>query len=78
MEKRAKVVYEKCSQKDYSMSFKLGVVQEVESRILSVTGTKRKYGIQWRSTVVNRLRKHDRFIGKIKHHQTCPSQKNSV
>jgi len=61
MEKREKVVYEKRSQKDYSMSFKLGVVQEVESGILSVTGAKRKYGIQGRSTVVNWLRKYGTF-----------------
>jgi transposase-like protein len=61
MEKREKVVYEKRSQKDYSMSFKLGVVKEVESGLLSVTGAKRKYGIQGRSTVVNWLRKFGRF-----------------
>jgi transposase len=61
MEKREKVVYEKRSQKDYSMSFKLGVVQEVESGLLSVTGAKRKYGIQGRSTVVNWLRKYGTF-----------------
>ena len=61
MEKREKVVYEKRSQKDYSMSFKLGVVEEVESGLLSVTGAKRKYGIQGRSTVVNWLRKYGTF-----------------
>jgi transposase-like protein len=43
------------------MSFKLGVVQEVESGLLSVTGAKRKYGIQGRSTVVNWLRKYGTF-----------------
>ena len=61
MEKREKVVYEKRSQKDYSMSLKLGVVKEVESGLLSVTGAKRKYGIQGRSTVVNWLRKYGTF-----------------
>jgi transposase-like protein len=61
MEKREKVVYEKHSQKDYSMSLKLGVVKEVESGLLSVTGAKRKYGIQGRSTVVNWLRKYGTF-----------------
>jgi hypothetical protein len=35
MEKREKVVYEKRSQKDYSMSFKLGVVKEIESGLIS-------------------------------------------
>ncbi|MFO0495579.1 MAG: transposase [Flavobacteriia bacterium] len=61
MEKREKVVYEKRSQKDYSMSLKLGVVKEIESGLLSVTGAKRKYGIQGRSTVVNWLRKYGTF-----------------
>jgi transposase-like protein len=43
------------------MSLKLGVVKEVESGLLSVTGAKRKYGIQGRSTVVNWLRKYGTF-----------------
>jgi transposase len=61
MEKGEKIVYEKRSQKDYSMSFKLAVVQAVESGELSTTGDCRKYGIQARSTVVNWLRKYGTF-----------------
>lgn len=61
MKKGEKSVYEKRSQKDYSMSFKLGVVKEVESGLISVTGAKQKYGIQGRSTVVNWLRKYGNF-----------------
>jgi len=61
MEKIEKVVYEKRSQKDYSMSFKLSVVKEIESGLLSTTGAKRKYGIQARSTIVNWLRKYGTF-----------------
>jgi len=61
MEKREKDVYEKRSQKDYSMSFKLSVVKEIESGLLSTTGAKRKYGIQARSTIVNWLRKYGTF-----------------
>jgi transposase-like protein len=61
MEKREKVVCEKRSQKDYSMTFKLGVVKEIESGLISTTGAKRKYGIQARSTVVNWLRKYGTF-----------------
>ena len=61
MEKIEKVVYEKRSQKDYSMSFKLSVVKETESGLLSTTGAKRKYGIQARSTIVNWLRKYGTF-----------------
>jgi transposase len=61
MEKIEKDVYEKRSQKDYSMSFKLSVVKEIESGLLSTTGAKRKYGIQARSTIVNWLRKYGTF-----------------
>ncbi len=61
MEKTEKVVYEKRSQKDYSMSFKLEVVKEIESGLVSSSGAKRKYGIQARSTVVNWLRKYGTF-----------------
>jgi hypothetical protein len=42
MEKREKVVYEKRSQKDYSMSFKLGVVAEIETGLISTTDAKKK------------------------------------
>lgn len=61
MEKGDKAVYVKRSQKDYSMTFKLEVVREVESGCVSVTGAARKYGIQGRSTVVNWLRKYGTF-----------------
>lgn len=53
--------YVKRTQKDYTMSFKLSVVQEVESGLLSVTAVKEKYGIQGRSTVLNWLRKYGNF-----------------
>ncbi len=61
MEKREKVVYKKRSQKDYSMSFKLEVVKEIESGLISTSGAKKKYGIQARSTVINWLRKYGTF-----------------
>ena len=53
--------YLKRTQKDYTMSFKLSVVQEVESGLLSVTQAKNKYGIQGRSTVLLWLRKYGNF-----------------
>lgn len=61
MGKSEKVVYEKRSQKDYSMSFKLEVVKEIESGLISTSGAKKKYGIQARSTVINWLRKYGTF-----------------
>lgn len=53
--------YVKRTQKDYTLHFKLQVVQEVESGRISTTGAQRKYGIQSRSTVVNWLRKYGNF-----------------
>ena len=53
--------YIKRTQKDYSLSFKLQVVQEVERGELSIKGTLRKYGIQSHGTVLNWLRKYGNF-----------------
>lgn len=53
-----KTNYVKRTQKDYSLSFKLQVVQEVESGELSAEAAKRKYGIQGDRTVVNWIRKY--------------------
>lgn len=48
----------KKTQKDYSLAFKLQVVDEVEKGLLSQKGAHRKYGIQGTSTVLVWLRKH--------------------
>ena len=61
MKNKQESPYFKRSQKDYSMSFKLQVVKEIEKERLSTTGAQRKYGIQSRSTVVNWLRKFGSF-----------------
>lgn len=53
--------YTKRSQRDYTLSFKLQVVQEVEQGRLSVTTACRMYGIQSYATVLNWLRKHGNF-----------------
>lgn len=50
--------YVKRTQKDYSMSFKLQVVQEIESRELNLTQASQKYGIQSSSTIRTWLRKY--------------------
>lgn len=46
------------SQRDYSLAFKLQVVQQVEKGELSYKKAQRHYGIQGRSTVLVWLRKH--------------------
>lgn len=53
--------YVKRTQRDYSLSFKLQIVQAVEKGELTTTGAQRKYGIQSRSTVVSWLRKYGNF-----------------
>jgi len=61
MEEKVKQEYVKRTQKDYSMSLKLQVVQEVEQGHLSMGAAKRKYGIQGDSTVRYWLRKYGSF-----------------
>ena len=61
MEKDPGSIYVKRSQRDYSLSSKLGVVREVERGELSVTGAARKYGIQGDSTIKRWLRKFGTF-----------------
>ena len=56
-----KTNYVKRTQRDYSLSLKLQIVQEIEQGKLSTTSAQRKYGIQARSTVVNWLRKYGNF-----------------
>lgn len=76
MKKEEESVYTKRSQKDYSMSLKLVVVQEIESGELSTTGAQRKYGIQARSTVVNWLRKYGTFDWENQTPSNMPKSKD--
>jgi transposase len=61
MEEEIRRQYIKRTQKDYSMSFKLQVVQEIEQGEISVSGSKIKYGIQGDSTILKWLRKYGNF-----------------
>lgn len=51
----------KRTQKDYSYSFKLQVVQQVERGELGIKAAQRKYGIQGDGTVRKWLEKHGNF-----------------
>ena len=57
MEKQNKNIIRR-SQRDYSLAFKLQVVQQVEKGELTYKKAQRSYGIQGRSTVLVWLRKH--------------------
>ena len=61
MEKHEETRFIKRTQKDYSMSFKLQIVQEIERGITSISQVKKEYGIQSRSTIVQWLRKFGNF-----------------
>ncbi|WP_407518478.1 transposase [Elizabethkingia anophelis] len=53
--------YVKRSQKDYSLSFKLAVVQELESGSIGNRAAMRKYGIQGHGTITEWRRKYGTF-----------------
>ena len=61
MEKDEETRYVKRTQKDYTISFKLQIVQEIERGQLTSTEATKKYGIQSRKTVVQWLRKFGNF-----------------
>lgn len=68
MEKHEETRYVKRTQKDYSMSFKLQIVQEIERGQLTTTEATKKYSIQCRKTVVEWLKKFGSFDWE---NQTC-------
>ena len=51
----------KRTQKDYSLSFKLNLVEEIEQGHLTKSQAKTKYGIQGDSTVTKWLKKYGNF-----------------
>lgn len=56
-----KSLYIKRTQKDYSLSFKLSVVREVERGLIGVRAAARKYGIQGHGTITEWRRKYGTF-----------------
>lgn len=53
--------YVKRTQKDYSMSFKLSVVREIETTEIGLCAITRKYGIQSEATVRRWMEKYGTF-----------------
>ena len=53
--------YVRRSSKDYSLSFKLHVVEEIERGFLGIKEAQYKYGIQGNATISTWLRKHGNF-----------------
>lgn len=63
----------KRSQKDYSMTFKLGVVRSVESGQFTYFQAQKHYGIQGQCTVLVWLRKHGTLDWNSKKRLRMPS-----
>lgn len=61
--------YVKRTQNDYSMSFKLSLVQEYETSQISFEALKRKYGIQGDSTIRRWIEKYGNRVKTNSHHQ---------
>jgi transposase-like protein len=61
MNKSQEVGYIKRTQKDYSQSFKLNLVRQIEEGHLSIMAARKQHGIQSHSTVLNWLRKYGNF-----------------
>ncbi len=61
MDKIESSQYVKRTQKDYSLSFKVGLVRQIEQGQLSITAARKLHGIQSHATVLNWLRKYGNF-----------------
>lgn len=66
MENKRERDYLRRTQKDYSLAFKLQIVDEIEKGYLTYKQSQKKYGIQGRSTVLVWLRKHGTLDWKSK------------
>ena len=78
MKKNNDSEYVKRTQRDYSYSFKMQVVEEVESGSIGIKAAQRKYGIQGDATVRTWLRKHGSLDWENKSHlnlEKSPEQK---
>ena len=61
MKEKIRIKSVKRTQNDYSLSFKLQIVGEVERGEISRTAAMHKYGIQGHSTILSWLRKYSTF-----------------
>ena len=61
MENHQESRYVKRTQKDYTMSFKLQIVQALEQGKTSISEVRKQYGIQSHATVLGWLRKYGNF-----------------
>src|SRR5688572_1428549 len=70
-----KAIMRKRSQRDYTLAFKLRVVEDVEKGVYTYKAAQKKYGIQGRSTVLVWLRKHGNLDWTLPNFNTLSSSK---
>lgn len=70
MNEREENEYVKRTQRDYSYSFKLQVIKEIESGQIGIKAAQRKYGIQGNATIRTWLLKHGSLDWENKSHLT--------
>jgi transposase len=78
MKKKNDAQYVKRTQRDYSYTFKMQVIGEVETGLIGIKAAQRKYGIQGDATVRTWLRKYGSLDWENKSHLTLeksPEQK---
>ena len=68
----------KRTQKDYSLAFKLQVVNEVEKGLVSQNEAQRKYGIQGNATILVWLRKHGSLNWSSKKKMAKPTPNKQI
>ena len=78
MKKETEHQYIKKTQKDYTMSFKLGVVHEVEGGEIGICEAARKYGIQSHKTVTTWLRRYGNLDWENRPLSKPPKSKDQV
>jgi hypothetical protein len=73
MEKHEETLCE-ANSKDYSMSFKLQIVQEIEKDNLQLRNPQRLMAFKIEQLLLNGSENSVTLIGKTKHHLLCQSQ----
>jgi len=68
---------QKRTQRDYTLGFKLSVVEQVEKGEMTYKQAQKAYGIQGRSTVLVWLRKHGKLDWTTPYYQPMPKQKET-
>ncbi len=68
MKKHKETEYVKRTQRDYSYSFKLQVIEEIESGLIGIKAAQRKYGIQGNATIRTWLLKYGNLDWENKSH----------